>query len=89
MLRLGFEKVCMEVAKVVPRLEDAGEPVTLSEVLGALLQDWFQLFVALKSSLVVECQAERGYISNIGRERVNTSSIMIRKYLFCIYFKTR
>ena len=68
MLRLGFEKVCMEVAKVVPRLEDAGEPVTLSEVLGALLQDRFQLFVSLKSSLVVECQAERGYISIIGRE---------------------
>ena len=89
MLRLRFEKVCVEEAKVVPCLEDAGEPVTLSQILGALLQDWLQLFVALKSSLVVECQAERRYISNIGRERVNTSSIMIIKSLFCIYFKTK
>jgi len=54
-VRLRFEKVGVEIAKVVPRLQDAREPVTLSKVFGALLQDWFQLLVALKSSLVVEC----------------------------------
>ena len=37
MVWLGFEKVGLEIAKVVPGLENAWEPVTFSKVLCAFL----------------------------------------------------